>query len=84
MRYDIKTVREYTNSSGEIKKSYQRIGTMFENRSGSGFTIVLEAIPLCQIDRDGRVTCKMYAFEPDENRPTRPAAVDNLDDQIPF
>ena len=53
-KYDVLTVREYTTSGGEKKSSWTRVGVMFPARSGDGFSIMLDALPI-----DGKLVCRV-------------------------
>lgn len=76
-RYDALTVRE---SNG--KKYFTKLGAMFPNRAGDGFTLMLDAIP-ATTDGQYRIILK----RPQENgqrqqQPSRGGFDD--DDAIPF
>lgn len=63
------------------KVYWTRIGTMFENRSGDGFSLVFNALPIPQL-KDGQIECRAMAFPPrDDNRSGRR---DDMDDEIPL
>lgn len=59
-RYDLLTVREYERN-GEKKTSFTKIGVMFPNRNGDGFTISLDALPIPTSDG-----CRILAKPPQE------------------
>jgi hypothetical protein len=69
---------------GEEKTKWLRHGVMFRNKSGNGFNLFLESMPL-KVEQDGRV--KLMALEDDDSNVTR-RSVDtkqyNLDDDVPF
>jgi hypothetical protein len=75
-RYDLLTAREKDG-----KSYFTKIGVMFPNRSGDGFTCFFEALPI-----PGPDGCKVIVkkAEPRERTETQrqPASAD-LDDDIP-
>lgn len=87
-RYDALTVRE---SNG--KNYFTKIGAMFENKSGAGFTLMLDAVP-ASVDGQYRIILAVPKPREDtaprsnpggnssrrRDEPTR----DDLDDEIPF
>lgn len=87
-RYDALTVRE---SNG--KSYFTKIGAMFANRSGEGFTLMLDAIP-ASVDGQYRILLSVPRPRDDRERSAnadrRQAQerssnhADDLDDQIPF
>lgn len=90
-RYDLVTSRKYTTSNGEEKTAYHKIGSMFASRSGNGFSLKLDSLPLP--NDKGEVW--ISAFEPRQEErgipspsPSRqrqaPAANTGMDDDIPF
>lgn len=69
-------VGEYTNSSGQNKKRYQRIGSIIETRSGP--MLKLDVIPLKEGSWDG------WAYINDPKPKEEFAQRDNfLDDDLP-
>jgi hypothetical protein len=59
-RYDLKTAR-----TGRDGKTYwTKIGVMFPMREKDGFSITLEALPIQQLNDDGRLECRITAWEP--------------------
>ena len=92
-RYDAVTARKYKTTSGEEKTAYTRIGTMFANRNGDGFNVVLDALPIA--DEKGQVRILMFVPKDRDDRPqsggqqrgggrTGGHAPGELDDDIPF
>ena len=62
MHYDAMTVREYIDKyTGEVKKSYTRLGKAFPFRERPGYTVRLDAMPAA---KDGQYT--ILLFEPRE------------------
>lgn len=90
-RYDIMVARE---SNG--KTYWTKLGVMFPMNGKDGFSISLEALPIPQIGKDGKIECRLCAFPPKEQdgyqqgrgnaRPAQKTAINNddLDDEIPF
>jgi len=59
-RYDLKTAR-----TGRDGKTYwTKIGVMFPMRERDGFNITLEALPIPTLNDDGRLECRITAWEP--------------------
>lgn len=85
-RYDVLAGREYTDRDGNKKTSWTRLGSMWPNRSGDGFSIKLDAIPAPQ---EG--VYQLACFPPREDnapqqqrkQPNHPMPGD-LEDEIPF
>lgn len=80
-RYDALTVRE---SNG--KSYFTKIGAMFANRSGGGFTLVLDAVPA---SNEGQYRIILKEPQPRDgqrgNQPSnRQSNRDDLDDEVPF
>lgn len=44
--YEAQQVREYTDSNGEVRKSWTKVGVAFPFKSGKGFNVKLESLPL--------------------------------------
>jgi hypothetical protein len=82
-RYDALTVRE---SNG--KSYFTKIGAMFRNRQGDGFTLMLDAVPA---SNDGQYRILLSVPKPRDGReaggspPSRnaPQSLDDLDDALP-
>jgi hypothetical protein len=65
-RYDLKIAR--TDRNG--KTWWTKIGVMFPMKERDGFNITLEALPIQQLNDDGRLECRITAWEPyKEDRP---------------
>jgi hypothetical protein len=74
-------VGEYTNSQGEKKKRYQRIGSIIETKNGP--MLKMDVIPLREGGWDG------WAYindpRPQEGQPRRQASgFDDFSDDVPF
>ena len=99
-RYDVMTGRKYADRDGNEKTAWTKVGTMFANRSGDGFSIALDALPIPTLN-DGKLECRMVCFPPrdrDDQRDTGRGAEtgqrggsgagrqrqDDLDDDLPF
>lgn len=81
-RYDAMVARERNG-----KTFWTRIGTMFPSKSGEGFNLVLDALPLP--DKDGRCAINMFPPRPrdgdgDRQQQQRPVGDDLDGDSIPF
>jgi hypothetical protein len=63
---------------GNGKTHWHKLGVMFETKSGNGFNILMDSIPASE---EGQY--KMSAFE-HKDQEDRPAAREDLDDEIPF
>lgn len=83
-RYDALTVRE---SNG--KSYFTKIGAMFANRSGGGFTLVLDAVPA---SNEGQYRILLKEPQPRDGQrgggapqtKGRPSFDDDLNDDPPF
>ena len=65
-RYDLKIARK--DRSG--KTWWTKIGVMFPMKERDGYNITLEALPLSTLSDDGRLECRITAWEPyKEDRP---------------
>jgi hypothetical protein len=83
-RYDLLTAREKDG-----KSYFTKIGVMFQNRSGDGFTCFFEALPI-----SGPDGCKVIVKKADttgnqggarrEQRPQPASAYDDADESAPF
>jgi hypothetical protein len=60
-RYDIMVARE---SNG--KTYWTKLGVMFPMNGKDGFSISLEALPIPQMGKDGKIECRLMAFPPKE------------------
>ena len=63
--FNVFTVREFEGSTGQMAKSWTKVGVAFPHREGSGFNLELSALPL-----DGR----LVALLPDEQGEGRTAS----------
>lgn len=84
-RYDALTVRE---SNG--KSYFTKIGAMFANRNGEGFTLVLDAVP-ASVDGQYRIILSVPKPRDDRERSAnadrqqaQSRANGRMDDEIPF
>jgi hypothetical protein len=74
-------VGEYTNSQGEKKKRYQRIGSVIETKNGP--MLKLDVIPLREGGWDG--WAYMNDPRPQEEQPRRKSSgFDDMSDDVPF
>jgi hypothetical protein len=74
-------VGEYTNSQGEKKKRYQRIGSVIETKNGP--MLKLDVIPLREGGWDG--WAYMNDPRPQEDQPRRQASgFSDMSDDMPF
>jgi hypothetical protein len=71
-------VGEYKNAQGQVKKRYQRIGSIIETKNGP--MLKLDNIPL----RDGGWDGWAYINDPRPQEGRQAPPVDSLDDDIPF
>jgi hypothetical protein len=60
-RYDLMVARE---SNG--KTFWTKLGVMFPMNGRDGFSISLEALPIPQMGKDGKIECRLMAFPPKE------------------
>ena len=63
-RYELLTVRSYTDSQGEEKKVFTRIGTVWPMKDRDGFSISFDAIPLPTLNSDGHLETRALALPP--------------------
>jgi hypothetical protein len=70
-RLEAFTVRKYLTSDGEEKSSWTRIGVAFPHKSGGGFNISLECVPVPTI-KDGKASVEIVLRPPME-KTDRPA-----------
>lgn len=83
-RYDALTVRE---SNG--KSYFTKIGAMFPNKNGDGFTLVLDAVPA---SNEGQYRILLVTPKPrdgqsgqrSEGNQSRGSFADDLDDDVPY
>ena len=94
-RLDALIVREYQTSNGDTKAAFTKIGTAWPAKQGAGYSIVLDALPLPSMSRDGKLECRILLREPlpardDAPRNGTPArnnrapVDDDLGDDVPF
>lgn len=86
-RYDVCTGRRYTNSAGEEKTAWTRIGTMFDKDGRK--SIKLDALPLP--NEKGDVWLSLFEQRDPGEKAEKPAgggsrrpAPGPIDDDIPF
>mgnify|MGYP003627303401 FL=1 len=70
--------------NGQEKTKWLQLGVMFENKSGKGYNIILDAVPATDV-QSGKI--KIMAFEPQED--SKRSWKDNppsggVDDEVPF
>lgn len=91
--FDLLSVREYTDNYGAVKASFTKIGKMFPNKAGDGFSLILNALPIADKNGDVRVLAKKpddqksnfkQAYKAQSPDPTQPTPYDDLDDSVPF
>ena len=85
---------DYVTSNGDSKTRWTKIGTAWPAKQGGGYSIVLDALPLPSMSRDGKLECRILLREPLPARDDAPrngtparnnrAPVDDLDDSVPF
>lgn len=96
-RLEAFTVRKYTNSDGEEKSAWTRIGIAFPHKNGEGFNVQLDAIPAPSAGKDGSMKFEIVLRPPMEKdgerapkggkyptRSTEPPAAPDLSDEIPW
>jgi hypothetical protein len=92
-RLDAMVAREWTDRDGAVKTSWTKIGVAFPAKSGNGYSISFEALPIPTIGRDGKLECRVMLREPLPPRDAAPAqraapssswAADLDDDAAPF
>ena len=79
-RWDIVSTRP----GKEGKKVYHRIGVMFTNRDGNGYSIKLDSLPLA--NEKGEVWLSAYVPRPKDGAPQSQGnrLSDQLNDEVPF
>jgi len=92
-RLDAMIATDYVTSNGDSKTRWTKIGTAWPAKQGAGYSIVLDALPLPSMSRDGKLECRILLREPLPARDDAPrngtparnnrAPVDDLDD-VPF
>jgi hypothetical protein len=95
-RLDAMVAREWTDRDGNTKTSWTKIGVAFPAKSGNGYSITFEALPIASLNRDGKLECRVLLREPlpprddggaahEPRRATGSAfAAQDLDDDVPF
>jgi len=94
-RLDAMIATDYVTSNGDSKTRWTKIGTAWPAKQGAGYSIVLDALPLPSMSRDGKLECRILLREPLPARDDAPrteraqssprrAPVDDDLDQIPF
>lgn len=93
-RLDALIVREYQTSNGDTKAAFTKIGTAFPNKQGAGYSLVLDALPIPAMSRDGKLEVRILLREPLPARDDAPrngtparnnrAPVSDDLDEIPF
>lgn len=63
-RLDVLMVREYQDRQGETKAQFTKVGTAFANQNGGGYTLVLEAVPVPSLGKDGAPQIRLLLREP--------------------
>lgn len=99
-RYDVVSPRQYVDRDGNEKTAWVRVGMMVPAKTGEGFAIKLEALPLP--NKDGDVWIRAMVPKPKDEDAPRPAPQErqrpsgfpekpsmrggsvDLDDEIPF
>jgi hypothetical protein len=77
-RWDIVSTRK----GREGKNVYHRIGVMFTNKEGNGYSIKLDSLPIP--NDKGEVWLSAYVPRPKEGAPQQRNATEDLDDSMPF
>jgi hypothetical protein len=78
-RFDLVSPRKAKDSD---KTYFTKVGVAFANRSGDGYSLLFEALPLP--DAEGSVRVLMMPAKPkDDRQGSRPAARDD-EDSVPF
>ena len=76
-------VGEYTNSQGEKKKRYQRIGSVIETKNGP--MLKLDVIPLREGGWDGWAYMNDPRPQEGQDQPRRKSSgFDDMSDDVPF
>lgn len=76
-------VGEYTNSQGEKKKRYQRIGSVIETKNGP--MLKLDVMPLREGGWDGWAYMNDPRPQEGQAQPRRsPSGFDDMSDDMPF
>ena len=90
-RLEAKIVKKYTDKTGQEKTYYTKIGTAWPFKQGGGYTVVFDALPVPEIDKDGKIRCAVILSPPQEKpkyadpgAAIKQAGLDAIDDLIPF
>jgi len=94
-RLDAMIATDYTTGNGDNKTRWTKIGTAWPAKQGAGYSIVLDALPLPSMSRDGKLECRILLREPLPARDDAPrgngtparnnrAPVSDDLDEIPF
>ena len=85
---------DYQDRDGNNKTRWTKIGTAWPAKTGTGYSIVLDALPMPSMSRDGKMECRILLREPLERdtprsngtpaRNNRAPVDDDLDQDIPF
>jgi|TARA_R110000744_G_scaffold136437_2_gene246341 hypothetical protein len=89
-RFELKTAR--TDANG--KTWWTKIGVMFPFKSGKGFNLIFEAMPIPTLNEQGQLEVRVMGMEPYQDDgtgakpnnapPSRSTEPAKLDDEIPF
>jgi hypothetical protein len=63
-RYELLTVRSYTDSQGEEKKAFTKIGTVWPMKDRDGFSISFDALPLPTLNKEGALETRALMLPP--------------------
>ena len=92
-RLDAMIATDYVTSNGDSKTRWTKIGTAWPAKQGGGYSIVLDALPLPSMSRDGKLECRILLREPLPARDDAPRGNGRaqstpqrgeLDDDVPF
>jgi hypothetical protein len=79
-RWDIVSTRP---PGQDGKKRYHKIGVMFPNRDGNGFSIKLDSLPLT--NEKGELWLSAYEPRPKDSAPkSQGGQIIDLNDEVPF
>lgn len=73
-RYDIVSARIYTNSNGEERTAWTRLGSAFPTKN-NGWALVFDALPLPSINDKGQMETRALIMPP---------RTPDIDDGIPY
>lgn len=63
-RYELLTVRSYTDTQGEEKKAFTKIGTVWPMKDRDGFSISFDALPVPVLNREGQLETRALMLPP--------------------